>query len=210
MTHKNREYFTIPNIITLIRVFLIPVFLFYAYKGLTSDFPYIFIATDIALFTFIIIRITDCLDGWIARLTNSTSILGSYLDVWSDFLFVLCSFLMLNFLNIIPSWLTALAIYKFFEFLILSEVIKKHSAEYNINSDRVLYYDVPGRIASALFYLLPSLILILNLLCIDLVLLNLVCYGLLLFTLFSSFLKYMNIREIINTNNYRVSSKMIE
>ncbi len=195
------KYTTLPNMITLSRVFLIPFFLVFSYKGLTSDFPAIYFAINIALLVFVLIRVTDFLDGWIARLTNSVTPLGSYLDVWTDFLFVLCSYIMLNFLNIIPFWLTALAIYKFFEFLILSEIIKKHLAICGAKSDVVLYYDIPGRIASTFFYSLPCLILVFNLLLIDIGTFSILYYGLLLITVFSSAIKFFNVKHMINKEN---------
>lgn len=207
-----RKYITLPNIITLSRVFLIPFFVVFSYKGLTSDFPSIYFAVSIALLVFVLIRVTDLLDGWIARSTNCVSVLGSYLDVWTDFLFVLCSYTMLNFLNIIPYWLTALAIYKFFEFLILSEVIKRKLVKIDlqfegINNKTVLYYDLPGRIISALFYLMPSLVLIFRLLCIDLDLVNTLCFGLLIFTAFSSVYKFIIVKENIDLLNRQLYCK---
>ncbi len=197
MIEVYRAYFTAPNIITLTRVFLIPLFVFFIYEGLTADFPYIYVAVNAAFFTFILIRISDILDGWIARLTNKTSALGSYLDVWSDFLFVFCSFIALNLMGIIPVWLTMLASYKFFEFLISSEIIRRCLPGHKQKNNTVLHYDIPGRIASALFYSLPCIVLTCKLLCVDLNSLYTLYLGILIFTAASSILKFYNVRKIL-------------
>ncbi len=197
MSKVYRTYFTVPNIITLTRVLLIPLFVFFIYEGLTAEFPYVYFAVNTALFVFILIRISDILDGWIARLTNKTSVFGSYLDVWSDFLFVFCSYLALNLMGIIPVWLTMLASYKFFEFLISSEIVKRCLSGHKLKDNTVLHYDIPGRIASSLFYSLPCVILTCKLLCIDLNSLYTLYLGILVFTTASSILKFYSVRKAL-------------
>ena len=204
MSNLNQPIFTVPNVITLSRLILIPIFLLYMYRGLTGYFPSIFFDTLLALNIYLVIRLTDFLDGWVARLTKSTSILGSFLDVWVDLIFVLSSFIILNILNLAPIWLTILIIYKFFEFLILSQITRKHFLEMGIIRDNVLYYDLPGRFVSCIFYTLPSIVLIFKLLCIDSILLHVIYYGILLLTLVSSLLKFRNIKNLTNLENMSV------
>ncbi len=91
---------TIPNAITLIRIFLVPVFVMtVVYKR----FEY-------ALYVFILAAITDALDGLIARLKNQKTRLGAFLDPLADKLLLLTAFLSLTFLEIIPKWLTVIII----------------------------------------------------------------------------------------------------
>lgn len=58
----------------------------------------------ILLILFIIISLTDIFDGKIARKNNLTSSFGSKLDVIADITFVLLSYIVLVYVNKIPSW----------------------------------------------------------------------------------------------------------
>lgn len=90
----------IPNLITVIRILLIPVFivlLFYGYKLY-------------ALFVFISAGISDALDGLIARRWNLKTRLGTYLDPIADKLLLVSSFVMLSVIGLIPRWLMIIVI----------------------------------------------------------------------------------------------------
>lgn len=92
--------FTIPNFITLLRIFLMPFFIMaIVYKRF-----------DLALYVFIIASLTDALDGLIARLKNQKSKLGAFLDPLADKLLLLTAFLSLTILEFIPKWLTVIII----------------------------------------------------------------------------------------------------
>jgi cardiolipin synthase len=90
----------LPNLITLLRIGAIPLFLI-----LLTDKRY----TE-ALLVFAVAGISDSLDGAIARLTNSHTTLGSYIDPLADKLLLVSSFLILTFLGFIPHWLAILVI----------------------------------------------------------------------------------------------------
>jgi cardiolipin synthase len=90
----------LPNLLTLLRIGAIPLFLI-----LLTDQRY----TE-ALIVFAVAGATDSLDGAIARLTNSRTILGSYIDPLADKLLLVSSFLILTFLGFIPHWLAILVI----------------------------------------------------------------------------------------------------
>lgn len=91
---------TIPNIITLLRIFLIPVFV-------TS---LVYRRFDLGLYVFIIAAITDCLDGLIARAKNQKSSLGAFLDPLADKLLLITAFLSLTILGHVPKWLPIIII----------------------------------------------------------------------------------------------------
>ena len=87
---------TLPNLITLSRIFLIPVFvaLYYFQPAYTHTpiFTWInFCLTDAYAF----ISITDYLDGYLARKLNMTSQLGAFLDPVADKLMVSTALIML-------------------------------------------------------------------------------------------------------------------
>jgi cardiolipin synthase (CMP-forming) len=91
---------TLPNLITLLRIGAIPLFLI-----LLTDKQY----TE-AMIVFAVAAATDSLDGAIARLTNSRTTLGSYIDPLADKLLLVSSFLILTYLGFIPHWLAILVI----------------------------------------------------------------------------------------------------
>ena len=75
------------------------------------------------MIVFAVAAATDSLDGAIARLTNSRTILGSYIDPLADKLLLVSSFLILTYLGFIPHWLAILVISRdviiLFGFLVL-------------------------------------------------------------------------------------------
>jgi len=71
----SRDQFNIPNMISLLRLFMAPVLLSLAITQ--NPIPYFFVLG----FTIF----TDILDGFLARLLNEITELGSVLDSWGDF-----------------------------------------------------------------------------------------------------------------------------
>jgi len=70
--------FTIPNLLSFFRLLMSPFFLFLVKADI-----------KLAFFLFILVSITDALDGLIARLTNSVSFLGKLLDPIADKVLIL-------------------------------------------------------------------------------------------------------------------------
>lgn len=92
--------FTVPNILTILRIFLVPFFVM----------AIIYKRFDLGLYVFILASLTDALDGMIARLKNQKSSLGAFLDPLADKLLLLTAFLFLTILELIPKWLTVIII----------------------------------------------------------------------------------------------------
>ena len=90
----------LPNAITLVRVILIPFFV-----GLM-----IYQHVRAAVVVFAIACLTDALDGMIARLTNSKTELGAFLDPMADKLLIVSSFVTLAILSHIPVWLVIIVV----------------------------------------------------------------------------------------------------
>ena len=90
----------LPNILTLIRVLLIPLFVILIIDK----------AFSWALVTFAVAGITDAIDGLIARLTHQRTELGAYLDPVADKLLLSSAFVTLAIIELIPSWLTILVV----------------------------------------------------------------------------------------------------
>lgn len=90
----------LPNFLTLLRLLAIPLFLI-----LLEDLRF-----GEALAVFVAAGVTDALDGAIARLTNTRTTLGAYLDPAADKLLLLSAFIALGFMHAVPRWLTVIVL----------------------------------------------------------------------------------------------------
>lgn len=96
----SRASLTIPNLITLARILLTPLFIIFLIQGRHRQ----------ALIIFIAAGVSDLADGLIARWWQQKSRLGSYLDPLADKLLMSASFVTLGISHAIPSWLTVVVI----------------------------------------------------------------------------------------------------
>lgn len=91
---------TIPNVLTLLRIAMIPFFLCAAWRG----------AFAMAFVLFVSAALTDILDGYLARRLNQRSRLGAVLDPGADKTLMVSGYLFFTFSsrvpNRIPEWLT--------------------------------------------------------------------------------------------------------
>ncbi len=90
----------IPNILTVLRILLTPLFVIFLLRDLFF----------FALLTFSIAAISDGLDGLLARYFNQYTVLGAYLDPIADKLLLTSAFVSLAVLKIIPGWLAVIVI----------------------------------------------------------------------------------------------------
>lgn len=91
---------TIPNMITLMRFFLVPGVVFALLSG----------RMEWALAGFLVAGISDAVDGFIARNFNQRSELGAYLDPMADKLLLVSVFVVLGFMGELPLWLVIAAV----------------------------------------------------------------------------------------------------
>ncbi len=105
---------TIPNIITMIRILLTPIFVIY----LIND------ELLTGLVILVICGVSDGLDGMIARVFKQKSRLGSYLDPLADKIILVSAFIALSVRGFLPSWLSVVVISR--DVLILIGVIFLH------------------------------------------------------------------------------------
>ena len=92
------------NKLTMIRIFLVPVFLVFI---AVRDIPY---GSIVATAVFIIASITDQLDGDIARSRNQITNFGKFMDPLADKLLVTAALISLVELNMIPGWAVVIII----------------------------------------------------------------------------------------------------
>ena len=94
------KHLTIPNILTYIRIALIPVFVVL----------YFTVAFYWSLGVFILAQITDAADGVIARKFNMQSNVGKVLDPLADKLLKMAVLICFSISGVVPIWFTALVI----------------------------------------------------------------------------------------------------
>ena len=87
--------FTIPNVISFVRLMAIPVFLILVWAE-----------HDVAgLIVLVAAVLTDFVDGMVARKLNQVSRLGQFLDPMADRLFIAAAAVALALRDVIPLWL---------------------------------------------------------------------------------------------------------
>ena len=91
---------TIPNLITILRVLLVPIFVIYMINGRVLG----------SLIIFIIASASDAVDGFIARIFRQKSDLGAHLDPLADKILLIAAYTTSSILKMIPSWLAVLII----------------------------------------------------------------------------------------------------
>ncbi|MEO8655493.1 MAG: CDP-diacylglycerol--glycerol-3-phosphate 3-phosphatidyltransferase [Ramlibacter sp.] len=87
-------FFTIPTILTWTRIVAIPLIVGVFYLGLQPQ-----VQNLIATVLFIVVALTDWLDGFLARKLNQTSSFGAFLDPVADKFLVCASLLVLVYLR---------------------------------------------------------------------------------------------------------------
>ncbi len=107
---------TVPNVLSLFRLILIPVFLWLLILG---DYGW-------ALLVLVVSGLTDFVDGYIARHFNQISRLGQVLDPAADRLFIFSTLIGLAWQHIIPWWLVAVIIARDVLLLVLGFVLANH------------------------------------------------------------------------------------
>jgi cardiolipin synthase (CMP-forming) len=105
---------TWPNVITLGRFLLVPVFIFAMLQG----------ATGWAFVVFLVAGVSDAFDGYLARRFGQVSELGAYLDPLADKLLLISGFVTLGYVGAVPDWLVLLVVFR--DVLIVGAVMTSH------------------------------------------------------------------------------------
>lgn len=94
---------TIPNILTFIRILAVPVVVYWIGQGVIDETYSLW-----ALILFTLAIITDQIDGYIARALKQQTTLGEILDPIADKLIVLCVLIQFVWIQVVPSWVVML------------------------------------------------------------------------------------------------------
>lgn len=143
MTEVSNRIVTIPNLLSLFRLLLVPVFL-----GLLVAAEY-----GWALLTLVVSSVTDYVDGAIARRFGQITRLGQLLDPAADRLYILATLLGLAWQEFIPWWLVAVIVGRDVMLIVLGVILANHGFG-------PLYVHHLGKVATfTLLFALPILIL---------------------------------------------------
>lgn len=93
----------LPNILTLIRILLTPLFIYFLFWGGVNGYPW-------ALAIFIAAGVTDIIDGYLARRLMVESTIGKMLDPIADKILVLSAFISFFSMELIYAWMVGLII----------------------------------------------------------------------------------------------------
>jgi len=107
---------TIPNLLSLFRLLLIPVFLV-----LLVNRQYL-----PALLVLVVSSLTDFVDGYVARHFNQVSRVGQLLDPAADRLFIFSTLIGLAWTGFIPWWLAGMIFAREFLLLIVGVILANH------------------------------------------------------------------------------------
>lgn len=121
----------IPNILSTVRILLVPLFVFLFMTGKHTS----------AVIVFIISGITDVLDGCIARKFGYITNLGKLLDPLADKLTQFSAFICLYLVNLVPLWMPVVYFIKEFVTAIGALVVFR-------NKKKVVKSNVYGKLAT--------------------------------------------------------------
>lgn len=91
---------TLPNFITIGRLFLVPVIVWLLYQSLYPA----------AFFVFVLAGISDAVDGFLAKQFDLGSELGAYLDPIADKALLVSIYVVLGIIEHLPSWIVIIVV----------------------------------------------------------------------------------------------------
>jgi cardiolipin synthase len=178
---------TLANQLTLVRLALVPAFVILVLYGRMGW----------ALAAFVIAGITDGLDGLIARWTNKRTELGAFLDPMADKLLLVSAFVVLSLpgiglVNRIPVWLTVLVISRDVAIVATVAIVSLTLGP------RTFPPSVYGKIATALYIVTVTMVLLFNVLRQPSFLVDIAVWVSLAITLLSGFHYVVHVRRTLN------------
>jgi cardiolipin synthase len=94
--------FTLPNAITFARLCAVPAAVWLVLQH----------RLDLAFWVFIAAGISDGIDGWLARVTNTRSRLGAILDPAADKALLVSTYVTLAAVGVLPDWIAILVVFR--------------------------------------------------------------------------------------------------
>lgn len=104
---------TIPNVLTLFRLFVLPLIVIFTFYN-----------SLIAFLLFIIAGISDVIDGIIAKRLNQATVFGAFIDPMVDKILINCMFITLLAVNVLPLYMVLLNIAREFSVQVTRDLAK--------------------------------------------------------------------------------------
>lgn len=101
MHESEKRFWTVPNVLSLVRIAMVPLFVWCFFASFTHNRAW-------AMVIFLAAGGTDVIDGYIARHFNQISVWGRILDPMADKLMVFSALICLTVVDTIPLWLVLL------------------------------------------------------------------------------------------------------
>ena len=134
---------TIPNVLSLIRLALVPLFLVLILLGENVS----------ALLVLVVSSLTDFLDGVLARRLNQVTRLGQLLDPAADRLFIFATLIGLAVVGAMPWWLAAVIVARDAVLLVLGVILA------NLGYGPLPVHRLGKMATFCLFYAIPLLMI---------------------------------------------------
>ena len=110
---------TIPNLLTVFRILLVPVLVTALLSGLA-------IGDTLAAVVFVVASLTDALDGWMARRSRNVTTFGKLMDPLADKLLVTGALVSLVSLDRLQAWVAMVIIAREFAVTGLRQLAMEH------------------------------------------------------------------------------------
>ena len=98
-------FFNLPNIISMTRVIIAPLFI---YLMLTDDPGYMILA----FFVYLLAAISDYIDGWYARKFGMITKWGQFFDPLADKILTTSAFIVFYIFGIMPLWMVLVIVFR--------------------------------------------------------------------------------------------------
>lgn len=128
----------VPNILTLFRLFLVPMFVLTFFSNIKGSLYY-------SIFIFLIAGFTDVLDGYIARRYNLITRWGTLFDPFADKLMLITVLSCLAIQNYIPIWMLIV--------MAIKEIFMIAGSAALLGSNIIIPANIAGKMSTFLFYL---------------------------------------------------------
>ncbi|MBS7813191.1 CDP-alcohol phosphatidyltransferase family protein [Roseococcus pinisoli] len=93
---------TLPNLITMARLAAVPATIWLILHH----------RLDMAFLLFVAAGVSDALDGWLARYTDSRTVIGALLDPVADKALLVSVYVTLAVMGVLPDWLAILVVFR--------------------------------------------------------------------------------------------------
>ena len=139
MTDSEKRFWTVPNVLSLIRIAMIPLFVWCFFAGFENHRVW-------AIAIFLTAGATDVVDGYIARHFNQISLWGRILDPMADNLMVFSALICLTVIDSLPLWLVLLYFSKELAQAICSYILMRRTKD-------MIASNILGKAGTTLFYI---------------------------------------------------------